>query len=125
MMLRLAVAAVCAIVEGPAFVGAQTSPGEAVDAVEKIRFPDPAPQRTPATSVHTLWNSDISRLQETFTGAVLGLGLGIVAVSRGLSEESGDTTLIWLGSNGVGTVGGGHPGAPVGITTPRRKRRSP
>ena len=107
MMLRLAVAAVFAIVESPASVGAQTSAGNA------------------AASVDTLWDRNTSTLRETFIGGVLGLGFAIVAVSRGLGEESGDTTVIWLGSNGIGTVERGNTGAPVGIAIPRWKRRYP
>jgi hypothetical protein len=106
----------------PAYAAAQTPVGQAV---EKALCPDPEPQRTPATSVDTLWNRTASTLQGTFMGAVLGLGLGIVAVSTGLGGENVDTTVIWLGSGGVGTAGRGYTGAPPGTAIPRWKRRYP
>ena len=111
MVFPLAVAAVFAILGFPASVGAQT--------------PHPEPQRTPANSADTLWDRNTRTLQENFMGAVLGLGLGIVAVSTGLGEGNVDTTVIWLGSNGVGTVGRGYTGASVGTAIPRRNRRYP
>jgi hypothetical protein len=93
--------------------------------MEMALSPDPEPQRTPATSVDTLWNRTASTLQETFMGTVLGLGLRIVAVSTGLGGGNVDTTVIQLGSNGVGTVGRGYTGAPVGTVIPRWNRRHP
>jgi hypothetical protein len=107
MVVRLAVAAVFAILGLPASAGAQT------------------PVRPPATSVSTLWSRNTSMLQETFMGAVLGLGVGIVAVSTGLGQENVDTTVIWLGSSGVDTVGRWYAGAPAGTAIPRWKQRYP
>ncbi len=86
---------------------------------------DGEPLRISATSVDTLWTKGTSWKQGTIVGAVLGLGLGIVAAASGLGEEDEDNTALWLGSMGVGTAGGALVGTIFGAAIPRWKRQYP
>ena len=87
----------------------------------------PEPLRIPATSVDTLWTRGTSTKQGALVGAVLGLGLGIAfAVAASDSEDMDmQKDLLWLGSLGIGTVGGGLVGALVGTAIPRWNRQYP
>jgi hypothetical protein len=91
---------------------------------ELVLSADPEPRRVPTASVDTLWTRGTSTIPGGIAGALLGLGLGVLAATQ-LGETDTDRTALWAVSLGAGTVGGGFVGALVGTAIPRWKRRHP
>jgi hypothetical protein len=93
---------------------------------ELVLAPDPEPLRVPATSVDTLWTRGTSTMRGALIGAVLGLAVGVAfAATADPGELDTPPEAIWVGSLGIGTVGGGVIGALVGTAIPRWKQRYP